>query len=85
MKRGRDIAAFFFFTPINKRVRESQGIERAEELEEGEPEELVEVGEVMKGRTLTKRGTSQGVRLEKRVRRKKTYRDRERNSQRDSN
>ena len=35
-----------FFAPVNKKVREKyQGIERAKELEEGEPEELVEVGE----------------------------------------
>ena len=49
MKRGRDIASFF--VPVNKKVRETavretnQGIERAEEQEEGEPEESVEVGE----------------------------------------
>ena len=37
MKREIDITAFF--APVNKKVREtSQGIERAEELEEGEPE-----------------------------------------------
>ena len=40
MKGLRDIA--FFFTPVNKKVREkSQGIEKAEELEEGEPELFV--------------------------------------------
>ena len=40
MKRGRDIAAFF--APVNTKVRETyQGIERAEELEEGEPEPFV--------------------------------------------
>ena len=40
----RDIAAFI--APVTKKVRETcQGIERAEEQEEGEPEELVEDGE----------------------------------------
>ena len=40
MKRGMDIAAFF--APVNKKVRETyQGIERAEEPEEGEPEPFV--------------------------------------------
>ena len=40
MKRGREIAAFF--DPVNKNVIETcQGIERAEELEEGEPEPFV--------------------------------------------
>ena len=37
MNRGRDISAFF--APLNKKVRKTyQVIERAEELEEGEPE-----------------------------------------------
>ena len=47
MKRGKDITSFF--APVNKKVietavRESnQGIERAEEQDEGEPEESVEI------------------------------------------
>lgn len=85
MKRGRDIASFF--APVNKKGRETnQSIERVEEQEEGEPEESVELerGHVMKVRALTQRGKFQRVRsMKKRVRRKKTYRDRERNSQRD--
>ena len=37
MKRGKNTASFF--CPVNKKVREtSQGIERAEEQEEGESE-----------------------------------------------
>jgi hypothetical protein len=47
MKRGRDIASFF--APVKKKGREtvmretSQGIERAEKQEGGEPEESGEV------------------------------------------
>ena len=46
MKRGKNIASFF--APVNKKVKEtavretSQGIERAEEQEEGESEEVGE-------------------------------------------
>nr|XP_055057091.1 uncharacterized protein LOC129441456 [Misgurnus anguillicaudatus] len=44
MKRGRDIMSFF--TPVNKKGRETnQGIERVEEQEEGESDESVEVEE----------------------------------------
>ena len=68
-----------------KKVRETcEGIERAEEQEEREAEELVERRQVMKVRALTQGGTFHRVRRKRRVRRKKTYRDRERNSQRDS-
>lgn len=44
MKRGKDITSFF--APVSKKVRESnQGIERAEEQDERELEELVEIWE----------------------------------------
>ena len=40
MKQGMDIAAFS--APVNKKVTETyQGIEKAEGLEEGEPEPFV--------------------------------------------
>ena len=105
MKRGRDIASFF--VPVNKKVRETavretnQGIERAEEQEEGEPEESVEVGEracdesegsdtereIPEGEEEEEEGEEheeEGEEHEEEVKSMKTYRDRERNSQRNS-
>ena len=83
MKRGRDIASFL--APGNQKGRETN--EGVEEQEEGEPEESGEVGERAcdeREGSDTEREIQRVRRMKKRVRRKKTYRDRERNSQRDS-
>ena len=98
MKRGRDIESFF--APVNKKVKETavretnQGIERAEEQEEGEPEESVEVGEracdESEGSDTEREipegeeEEEEGEEHEEEVKSMKTYRVRERNSQRDS-